>query len=239
MLERKSAGESIRPRTARTDAFAWRNRRTLRSHALVAALAALLAAGAVAANPVAPRIIVAFGDSYFSGYGVEPDQSFPAQLERTLRQRGHNARVVNQGVPGETIGDGLKRVDAALAQKPDLIIIELGANDGERRLDPGASAADLDRVIARIRAAHVKVLLCGATAPDEFGEAYRASFDPIFPAMAAKHQVPLYPFILDGVARNADLIQNDGEHPNAQGVAVMVDRMMPSIERSFAKTSAR
>ncbi|HLG86874.1 MAG TPA: arylesterase [Alphaproteobacteria bacterium] len=189
--------------------------------------------GAVASSP-APKTIVAFGDSYFSGFGVEPEQSFPAQLERALRARGHNARVINSGVPGETIEDGLRRLDATLAARPDLIILELGANDGEQGLDPAVSRANLDSMIARIREAHVRVLLCGAEAPDEFGETYRASFDPIFPAMAAKHQVPLYPFVLDGVARNADLIQEDGEHPNVKGVRVMVDRMLPAIEHSIS-----
>jgi acyl-CoA thioesterase-1 len=228
--ERKGIGPS------RRSACGWLNARTVRSHALVAALAALTVTGAVASNPH-PRTIVAFGDSYFSGYGVQPHQSFPAQLERALRARGHNAKVINAGVPGETIADGLKRLDATLAQKPDLIIIELGANDGELGLDPAVSQANLDSMIARIRAAHVRVLLCGAEAPDDFGEAYRASFDPIFPAIAAKHQVPLYPFILDGVARNADLIQEDGEHPNFKGVQVMVDRMLPSVERTIRQVA--
>jgi len=227
---RTSAGAN----RARRSAHTWLNSRTIRSHALVAVLAGLTATGAVASNP-APKTIVAFGDSYFSGFGVEPGQSFPAQLEKALRARGHNARVLNAGVPGETIEDGLRRLDATLAAKPDLIIIELGANDGEQGLDPAVSLANLDSMIARIRAAHVRVLLCGAEAPEEFGETYRASFNPIFPTIAAKHQIPLYPFILDGVARNADLIQEDGEHPNVRGVRVMVDRMLPSVERSIGQ----
>ena len=212
--------------------FAGLNARTMRSHALVAALAALTVTGAIASNPV-PTTIVAFGDSYFSGYGVQPGQSFPTQLERALRARGHNARVINAGVPGETIEDGLRRLDKTLASKPDLIILELGANDGEQGLDPVVSRANLDSLITRIREAHVRVLLCGAEAPDEFGDTYRANFNPIFPSVAAKHQVPLYPFILDGVARNADLIQEDGEHPTVRGVRVMVDRMLPAVERAF------
>jgi len=214
------------------------NARTLRAHALVAALAGLTLTGAVASNPV-PRKIVAFGDSYFSGYGVQPDESFPAQLERALRTRGHWTRVVNAGVPGETIADGLARLDKTLAQKPDLIILELGANDAEMELDPVISRANLDLMIDRIRAAHIPVLLCGAQAPAEFGEAYQASFNPIFPTLAAKHQVPLYPFILDGVARNVDLIQQDGEHPNVKGVRVMVERMLPAIERAIRPGAER
>ena len=136
-------------------------------------------------------------------------------------------------MPGETIADGLVRLDQALAAKPDLIILELGANDAEQGLDPAISRANLDIMLARIRAAHVRVLLCGTLAPPDFGEDYQASFNPIYPALAAKHRVPLYPFILDGVASNADLIQDDGEHPNPQGVRVMVERMLPAVETAL------
>ncbi len=209
-------------------------KRRARSRRIVIGLFALMVlSGVVASRPILPRRVVAFGDSYFSGYGMEPSESFPAQLEQALRRHGYNARVVNAGVPGETIADGLARLDETLAQKPDLIILELGANDGELALDPDVSRANLDRVLAKIRAAHVRVLLCGALAPAEFGEDYRAQFDPIFPDMAAKHRVPLYPFILDGVASDDSLIQDDGEHPNPKGVQVMVDRILPQVERAF------
>jgi acyl-CoA thioesterase-1 len=207
--------------------------RKRRRRAVFLLLGLTAVSGAVASNPFSPRRIVAFGDSYFSGYGVEPSASFPAQLERALREHGHNARVVNEGVPGETIADGLARLDRTLAQKPDLIILELGANDAELALDPETSRGNLDRLLARIRAAHVRVLLCGALAPAELGEDYQAEFDPIFPEMAAKHGIPLYPFILDGVASDDNLIQDDGEHPNSKGVQVMVDRMLPVVERAF------
>jgi len=222
-----------------TDALR-RNARPLRAHLIIGSLAGLTVSGAVASNPV-PRTIVAFGDSYFSGYGVQPGESFPAKLQQALRSRGQRARVVNAGVPGETIADGLARLDRTLSQnpKPDLIILELGANDAEQRLDPAVSRANLDLMLARIRAAHVRVLLCGAETPAEFGEAYRASFEPMFSSLAAKHRVPLYPYILDGVARNADLIQDDGEHPNARGVDIMVDRMLPSVERAITQATLR
>jgi acyl-CoA thioesterase-1 len=188
---------------------------------------------AMSTTPSAPRRIVAFGDSYFSGYGVDPEESFPVQLERALRMRGHDARVLNEGVPGETIADGLARLDRTLETRPDLIILELGANDGEMGLDPASSRDNLDTMLARIRAAHVRVILCGALAPTEFGEDYQSQFDPIFAAVASKHRVPLYPFILDGVASDASLIQDDGEHPNPRGVQVMVERIVPVIERAF------
>jgi acyl-CoA thioesterase-1 len=196
--------------------------------------AALATAIALAnADEMRSRTIVAFGDSYFSGYGLDAADSFPVQFERALRSHGQRARVVNAGVPGETIADGLRRLGRVLAGKPDLIILELGANDAEQGLDPEISRANLDVMLARIRGAHVRVLLCGALAPTEQGEDYRASFDPIFPSLAAKHGVPLYPFILEGVASVAGLIQGDGEHPNRDGVRVMVDRILPVAEHAL------
>ena len=200
-------------------------------HRIVATIAVIVVTVAALSNASAPRTIVAFGDSYFSGYGLDPTDSFPVQFERALRERGKNVRVLNQGVPGETIADGLARLDRALATKPALIILELGANDAEQRLDPAIVRANLDSLLARIRAAHVRVLLCGAIAPIEFGEDYQGSFDPIYASLAAKHRVPLYPFILDGVASDADLIQDDGEHPNERGVQVMVERILPVVEK--------
>ena len=211
----------------------WLKTRTNRHQASWALIGSVLLLGAIAFSPAPARTIIAFGDSYFSGYGLDPEDSFPAQFEKALRARGHRATVVNQGVPGETIADGLVRLDQALAAKPDLIILELGANDAEQGLDPAISRANLDIMLARIRAAHVRVLLCGTLAPPDFGEDYQASFNPIYPALAAKHRVPLYPFILDGVASNADLIQDDGEHPNPQGVRVMVERMLPAVETAL------
>jgi acyl-CoA thioesterase-1 len=216
-------------------AKAWQKKHRFRWHGIIAALALVILTGAVTFNPVRPRTIVAFGDSYFSGYGLGPTESFPVQFEKALRKRGHDARVVNEGVPGETIADGLARLDRTLAKKPDLIILELGENDAEQGLDPAVSRENLDTMLARIRAAHVKVLLCGALAPEESGEIYQASFNPIYREMAEKHQVPLYRFILDGVWQDASLKQGDGEHPNPQGVQVMVDRILPVVEKALGK----
>jgi acyl-CoA thioesterase-1 len=213
----------------------WQKTHRFRWQAIVGALALLILTGAVTFNPSRPRIIVAFGDSYFSGYGLGPTESFPVQFENALRKRGHDARVVNEGVPGETIADGLARLDRTLAKKPDLIILELGENDAEQGLDPAISRENLDTMLAKIRAAHVKVLLCGALAPEDSSEIYQASFNPIYREMAAKHQVPLYRFILDGVWQDASLKQDDGEHPNPQGVQVMVDRILPVVEKALDK----
>jgi acyl-CoA thioesterase-1 len=211
----------------------WPASRNGRRLATCALLGVVALGGAVAYTPAPARTIIAFGDSYFSGYGLDPADSFTVQFERALRARGHRTTVVNQGVPGETIADGLVRLDKALAAKPDLIILELGANDAEQGLDPAVSRENLDQMLARIHAAHVRVLLCGALAPPDFGLEYQASFNPIYPSLAAKHRVPLYPFILEGVASNADLIQGDGEHPNPQGVKVMVERMLPVVETAL------
>jgi len=210
-----------------------KTRRPIHHQLAVGALAMVTLTGAVIYNPVPQRTIVAFGDSYFSGYGLDPENSFPVQFEKALRAKGHKARVINAGVPGETIADGLARLDKTLKTKPDLIILELGANDAEQGLDPAVSQANLDLMLKRIKAAHVKVLLCGAVAPASFSEEYQASFNPIYPAMAAKHRVPLYPSILDGVSSDADLIQDDGEHPNRKGVEVMVDRILPVVEQAL------
>jgi acyl-CoA thioesterase-1 len=211
----------------------WMKTYAVRRNLIVGALALVTLTGFVAYTPRPQRTIVAFGDSYFSGYGLDPTNSFPVQFEKALRAHGHKARVINEGVPGETIADGLKRLDKTLASKPDLIILELGANDAEQGLDPTISKANLDLMLNKIKAAHVRVLLCGAVAPASFGEEYQASFDPIYPQMASKHRVPLYPSILDGVSSDASLIQDDGEHPNEQGVQVMVDRILPVVERAL------
>ena len=210
-----------------------KTRRPIHHQLALGVLALVTLTGAVIYNPVPQRTIVAFGDSYFSGYGLDPENSFPVQFEKALRAKGHKARVINAGVPGETIADGLARLDNTLKTKPDLIILELGANDAEQGLDPAVSKANLDLMLHRIKAAHVRVLLCGAVAPASFGEEYQASFNPIYPTMAAKHRVPLYPSILDGVSSDADLIQGDGEHPNQKGVEVMVDRILPVVEQAL------
>ncbi len=216
-----------------TRSHLWMNTFAVRRNLIVGALALVTLTGFVAYRPAPQRTIVAFGDSYFSGYGLDPTNSFPVQFEKALRARGHKARVLNEGVPGETIADGLKRLDKTLASKPDLIILELGANDAEQGLDPTISKANLDLMLDKIKAAHVRVLLCGAVAPASFGEEYQASFNPIYPQMASKHRVPLYPSILDGVSSDASLIQDDGEHPNDKGVQVMVDRILPVVEQAL------
>jgi acyl-CoA thioesterase I len=184
-----------------------------------------LAAPAMAHIP----LIVDFGDSLTAGYGLMPDQAFPAQLETWLRAHGVPARVVNAGVSGDTTAGGLARLDWALADKPDLVILALGANDALRGIDPATVRANLDDMLGKIRAMGVKVLLLGMQAPPNWGRSYDQAFNQIFPELASKHGAVLYPFFLEGVAMKPELNQPDGLHPNERGVDVLVKRIGPVV----------
>jgi acyl-CoA thioesterase I len=189
-------------------------------------------AGAVAA-PAGSHvpIILDLGDSLTAGYGLPESEAFPARLEAWLRRRGIATHVVDAGVSGDTTADGLARIDWALADKPDLVILALGANDALRGIDPVTVRADLEKIIQKIEASGAKLLLLGMLAPPNWGEAYRHDFDRIFPDLAHAHQVPLYPFFLEGVAMQPQFNQADGLHPNARGVAVLVDHIGPVVAR--------
>ena len=182
---------------------------------------------AAAHNPV----ILDFGDSLTAGYGLAPEQAFPARLEAALRREGIEARVVNGGVSGDTTGGGLARLEWALADKPDLVILALGANDALRGIDPATVRGNLDKMIRKVEAVRAKVLLVGMLAPPNWGEEYKTAFDRIFPELAKIHDVPLYPFFLEGVAMKPEFNQSDGLHPNERGVAVLVERLAPIVAR--------
>jgi len=199
-----------------------------------AALAAAFA-GAQAAGRV--PVILDFGDSLTAGYGLPAGQAFPARLEARLHQQGIEARVVNAGVSGDTTAGGLARLDWALADKPDLVILALGANDALRGIEPSTVRENLDKMIGKIEASGAKVLLLGMLAPPNWGEEYRHAFDQIFPELARIHHLPLYPFFLEGVAMKPELNQPDGLHPNERGVAVLVDRIAPVVARLLASAS--
>jgi acyl-CoA thioesterase I len=207
-----------------------------RTLAVVAPLMLVLTLAGMPAAARAP-VIVDFGDSLTAGYGLMPDEAFPAQLEAWLRRHGIAARVVNAGVSGDTTTDGLARLDWALADKPDLVILALGANDALRGIDPATVRDNLDKMIDKIAAAHGKVLLLGMLAPPNWGEGYDRAFDRIFPDLAHAHQVALYPFFLEGVAMKPDLNQPDGLHPNARGVAVLVGHIGPVVAGLLAGRS--
>lgn len=193
---------------------------------------------ALAARPAAApdtALILAFGDSLTAGYGLARNDSFPARLEAALAGAGVKARVIDGGVSGDTTAGGLQRLDWLLGEEPDLVIVELGANDGLRGLDPEETRRNLDQIIQRIDATGAKVLLTGMFAPPNLGREYGAEFNAIFPELADKHNVPLYPFFLDGVAAEPALNQADGMHPNADGVAVIVERILPYVIAALGK----
>jgi acyl-CoA thioesterase I len=183
------------------------------------------------AEPARVPVILAFGDSLTAGLGLPADEAFPAQLEARLKAMGVAARVVNAGVSGDTTADGLARLDWSLADKPDLVILELGANDMLRGIDPKLARANLAALIAKIRKSGSKVLLAGMKSVPNWGIQYRKSFDAIYPALAREDHVALYPFFLDGAAMDPALTQPDGLHPNAKGVAIVVERIAPYVVR--------
>jgi acyl-CoA thioesterase-1 len=187
------------------------------------------------AAATAERTIVALGDSLTAGYGLPPSEGFAARLDARLRQAGIAARVVNGGVSGDTTAGGRARLDWLLADKPDLVIVELGANDALRGLDPSETRRNLDAIIARIKRTGARVLLAGMRAPPNLGREYAEDFNRIFPDLAKQHKVPLYPFFLDGVVADRALNQADGIHPNAKGVSVIVERILPKLLRALGE----
>jgi acyl-CoA thioesterase-1 len=211
--------------------------RRLCAFSLIALLSLGITMGAPAA-PAAPRIL-AFGDSLTAGYGLSPQQAFPVRLQAKLAASGLDVKIVNGGVSGDTSAGGLARLDWALAEHPDFVLVELGANDALRGIDPKLTYANLDQILTRIAAAGAKALLLGMRAPPNWGRDYSAQFDAIFPDLAAKHHVPLYPFFLDGVATDPALNQSDGLHPTAHGVDIIVERVAPLVARFVGGKAAQ
>lgn len=179
-------------------------------------------------------VILALGDSLTAGYGLAKQDSFPAQLEKALRADGRQVRVINGGVSGDTSAGGLARMDWLLVENPDLIIVELGANDALRAIDPDRTRENLDNIVAKSKAKGAQVLLAGMLAPPNLGRDYGEEFNAIYPELAKKHDVPLYPFFLDGVAAEPQLNQPDGMHPTAEGIAVIVERILPHVTRALS-----
>lgn len=177
----------------------------------------------------APVTILALGDSLTAGYNLPGDAAFPAQLEKALRARGLQAKVINAGVSGDTTAGGLARLDWALAEKPTHALVALGANDMLRGLSPEQARVNLDKIITRLKQEKVEVMLVGMLAAPNLGAEYGKRFNAIYPDLAKKHDLPLYPFFLDEVANNPKLNLGDGLHPNREGVATMVRKMMPQI----------
>ena len=177
---------------------------------------------------------MAFGDSLVAGYGLPRGRSFPEELQNHLRTRGHDVKVVNAGVSGDTSAAGRARLAWALADGADMVVLELGANDALRGLPPDELRDNLDAMLADLKQRGLPVLLCGMRAPPNSGADYVREFDRIFPELAEKHGVAFYPFFLDGVAAKPALNQPDGIHPNSKGVKEIVRRIAPYVERVMA-----
>ena len=199
------------------------------------AAVALLLWLSVAQAGTQPIRILAFGASITAGYGLDVADSLPAQLEAALRAHGVDATVINGGVSGDTSAGGLARLDWSLADNPDLVILDLGGNDALRAIDPKTTEANLDAIVSRLKAEKRGVLIAGMLAPPNLGAEYQAAFNAVFPAVAARYDVTLYPFLLDGVVADPALNQEDGIHPNAAGVKVIVARMLPSVLQAIQR----
>ena len=194
-----------------------------------AALAAVVATASHAAAARSLRL-VALGDSLTAGYGLPPGKAFPDRLEGALRAKGWDVKVVNAGVSGDTAADGLARYDWAVPKDADALIVELGGNDMLRGMKPEATKTTLAAILDKARAAHLPVLLAGMRAAPNLGSEYAGEFFAIYPALAKSYSASLYPFFLDGVAGDSKLDQPDGLHPNAQGVEIIVQKILPSVE---------
>ncbi|MBQ0709160.1 MULTISPECIES: arylesterase [unclassified Ochrobactrum] len=177
--------------------------------------------------------IVGFGDSLMAGYLLPSNAAFPQQLEKALNDKGIEVSIENAGVSGDTTTGGLSRIDWSVPDGTDLVILELGANDALRGIEPDITEKNLDEMLARLKQRGISVILAGMMAPPNMGKDYAAKFNLIYPKLAQKYGVPLYPFFLDGVATKKEFLLEDGMHPNEKGVKTMVTNFMPTIEKSL------
>ncbi len=206
---------------------------------VIATLALNFQAATPAVAKSAPMVIVALGDSLTAGYNLALDDAFPVKLEAALRKRGYDVRIHNAGVSGDTSSGALSRLDWALPAKADGVIVELGANDALRGTDPQTTREGLDRLLSKLAERNLDVLVAGMLAPPNMGREYAEAFNAIFPELAKQRGTLLYPFFLDGVAANPGLNLGDGMHPNAKGVDVIVERILPFVEKLIGRIKAR
>jgi acyl-CoA thioesterase-1 len=203
-------------------------RLTFRIAALVALLGAL--------DPVhasEPIRILAFGDSITAGYGLAEQDTLPTRLAEALNKMGRPVTMINGGVSGDTTADGVTRLDWALADKPQIMILALGANDMLRGLDPKTTRANLDAIIQKAKEARVEVVLAGMLSPPNLGAEYKGAFDAIYPELAKAHNLLFMPFLLQDVVQDSDLNQADGIHPNGNGVAIIVRNLLPYVTQAM------
>jgi acyl-CoA thioesterase-1 len=204
---------------------------------LLLALTCLLAP-ALARAADRPVKIVAFGDSLTAGYGLPTNAAFPARLARALQAKGYTVGIANAGVSGDTASGGLARLDWSVPEGTDAVIVELGANDMLRGIDPALTKSALEQILGTLARRHIPVLLAGMTSLSNFGPDYARTFEAIYPALASTHSVVFYPFFLAGVADDPKFNQGDGLHPNAAGVDVIVARILPQVETLIARVRA-
>lgn len=204
--------------------------KTLSVSLLVVSLSITVLSTTATANPIK---VLAFGDSLTAGFGLPQEDGFVPVLEQALAAEGLAVEIVNGGVSGDTSAGGLARLGWSLADNPDLAILELGANDGLRGIDPASTKENLAQIIDQFQQNGVAVFLTGMLAPPNLGSEYAAEFNPIYPELADRFNVPLYPFFLEGVAADPNLNQSDGIHPNAKGVEVIVDRITPPLAKAL------
>jgi acyl-CoA thioesterase I len=214
--------------------YGWRRALVQIAGAAGCSLALIAVTAAQRANAEAPVKIVALGDSLTAGYGLPAKDGFVLRLQAALAAKRIAAEIENAGVSGDTAADGLARLDWSVPQGTDAVIVELGANDMLRGIKPQVTRDALDAILRRLTERHIVVLLCGMRAAPNLGAEYGQAFARIYRELAVKYGVLLYPFFLDGVAADLSLTQHDGMHPNAAGVGVIVERILPKVEELIA-----
>ena len=193
----------------------------------------------VAAAQTRPVKMVVLGDSLSAGLGLSASSAFPARLQKSLEAKGIAVDIINAGVSGDTTSGGRDRLDWSVPEGTEAVILELGANDALRGIDPRVTRAALTDIMTRLKARRIAVLLCGMLAPPNYGSDYSARFNAIYPELAKSFGVPLYPFFLEGVATDASLNQADGLHPTAEGVDMIVKNILPSVEAFLGSLSGQ
>lgn len=204
------------------------------NHVLIWLSAAVMMAASLSGAAAQQKLMV-YGDSLVAGYGLDAGQGFPEQLQAALTAAGRDVKVLNAGVSGDTTAGGLARLDWALADRPDAVVLVLGGNDLLRGLNPEQTRTNLHAMLTRLRTDGIAVLLCGMLAPVNLGPDYRQQFDSIYPDLATEFGLELYPFFLEGVALNPRLNLPDGLHPNTQGVAAITANILPYVTRLLDK----
>jgi acyl-CoA thioesterase-1 len=208
-------------------------RLTFRIAALVALLGAFAPAHLAPVGAAEPVRILAFGDSLTAGYGLAEQDTLPTRLANALNKMGRPVTMINGGVSGDTTADGVTRLDWALADKPQIMILALGANDMLRGIDPKTTRANLDAIIRKAKTAGVEIVLAGMLAPPNLGAEYKNAYDAIYPGLAKAHNLLFMPFLLQDVAQDSVLNQADGIHPNGDGVAIIVRNLLPYVTEAM------